>query len=68
MKKLLLILPFLLVPVSVIAHSGGVDSSGGHFDNRTQKYHCHRVGCVPVPVPVPTSDPTVDTIKIAILY
>jgi beta-lactamase superfamily II metal-dependent hydrolase len=51
MKKLiLLILPFFLPPVSLLAHQGGVDSSGGHFDSQTQQYHCHRVGCVPLVV------------------
>ena len=27
------------------AHSGGLDSSGGHFDRSTGLYHCHTQSC-----------------------
>lgn len=25
-----------------LGHGGGLDANGGHYDNKTGKYHCHR--------------------------
>lgn len=39
--SLLLVLLVLLQVMTVSAHSGGTDSSGGHTDHSTGKYHYH---------------------------
>ncbi len=41
------ILTILLITTSTIttAHSGGLDSKGGHTNKKTGEYHCHREGC-----------------------
>lgn len=63
-KLAFLILPFLIFPVSVFAHSGGQDSSGGHFDRKTGKYHCHNKDtCTTLTVPEEHQIP--DPIRIA---
>ena len=36
-----LVLLSLLVPIWAVAHSGGTDSSGGHYDHSTGEYHYH---------------------------
>jgi hypothetical protein len=46
MKKVVLIIAILLltltiVPIWALAHSGGTDSSGGHYDHSTGEYHYH---------------------------
>ena len=46
MKKVVLIIAILLlsltiVPICALAHSGGTDSSGGHYDHSTGEYHYH---------------------------
>lgn len=42
MKRLfVLILVFLLLPVTVSAHSGKTDSNGGHWDHSKGEYHYH---------------------------
>lgn len=46
-KLFFLILTFLLIPVSVQAHRGGIDANGGHFNSSTGDYHCHRPNCIP---------------------
>ena len=33
--------------VTLNAHSGGLDSTGGHFDRSTGLYHCHSQSCSP---------------------
>lgn len=45
MKRLFFFL-YAILPVSILAHSGGVDENGGHIDRSTGAYHCHREGCV----------------------
>lgn len=33
-----------LVPITVAAHPGGLNSEGCHTNRKTGDYHCHRVG------------------------
>lgn len=42
-KKLfhLLLIILLTLPMMLYAHSGGTDSSGGHYDHSTGEYHYH---------------------------
>lgn len=35
----------LLISPMVLAHPGGIDSTGGHYNRTTGEYHCHRSGC-----------------------
>lgn len=42
MFRLILI---LLIPSSVLAHPGGLDSNGGHTNRATGEYHCHKAPC-----------------------
>ena len=35
----------LLMPVFVLAHGGAVDRQGGHFDRKSNTYHCHKEPC-----------------------
>ncbi|MFT6518011.1 MAG: hypothetical protein ACJATP_001677 [Candidatus Azotimanducaceae bacterium] len=32
----------LLQSPTALAHGGGLDSSGGHTNRKTEQYHCHR--------------------------
>lgn len=43
MKKRILIIFYLIMLISniCIAHSGGTDSNGGHYDSSTGEYHYH---------------------------
>ena len=41
MKKLLLALAILVLPAVALAHPGGRDAYGGHYDKETGKYHVH---------------------------
>jgi len=41
-----IILALLLLPSLALAHSGGVDSLGGHTNRKTGEYHCHREPCL----------------------
>lgn len=42
MKRLfVLILVFLLLPVTALAHSGKTDGNGGHWDHSNDEYHYH---------------------------
>jgi hypothetical protein len=41
MKKLLVILTLLALPSLALAHPGGRDAYGGHYDATTGKYHVH---------------------------
>lgn len=41
----------LLFPVPVVAHGGGLDASGCHWDRKNGDYHCHRA---PATAPRPT--------------
>jgi hypothetical protein len=51
MKKVLAIACLLaMVTISVFPHSGGLDSSGGHYNRKTGEYHYHRA-----PAPPPTT-------------
>ena len=36
----------LLVSGIVYGHGGGQDSQGGHFNRKTNEYHCHKESCV----------------------
>lgn len=40
-QRLVLLLMILFLPVAALAHSGGTDSKGGHYDRSTGKYHYH---------------------------
>lgn len=46
MKKLtaLLLISILSLAITsiVLAHGGGLDQNGGHYDRRTGQYHKHR--------------------------
>lgn len=37
----LLLIILLILPMMLYAHSGGTDSSGGHYDHATGEYHYH---------------------------
>lgn len=42
-KKILLILMSLIIGISQVgAHSGRLDSNGGHYNRKTGKYYKHR--------------------------
>ena len=41
MKKLALAVISMLVSVSALAHSGGLDKKGCHRDNKNGGSHCH---------------------------
>lgn len=42
MRKLLVfLLVFVVLPFSALAHSGGTDSMGGHYNRSTGEYHFH---------------------------
>lgn len=45
MKNLFTFIAFLLVllsiPLTIAAHSGGTDASGGHYNSTTGEYHYH---------------------------
>lgn len=68
MLKILLILIFLFLPITIVhAHPGGQDSNGGHYcrSNCSQyglqdgQYHCHTATCtLPSETQNPSSTPT----------
>jgi hypothetical protein len=35
----------LFISISAYGHSGGQDKNGGHFDRKTNTYHCHSQSC-----------------------
>ena len=41
MKKLIVILAIFALPSVALAHPGGRDAYGGHYDSSTGKYHVH---------------------------
>ncbi len=41
MKNIVLSL-FVLIPLALIAHPGGLDKKGGHVDKKTGQYHIHK--------------------------
>lgn len=41
MKRILLFILLLMIPAAALAHPGGTDSNGGHYDRSTGKYHYH---------------------------
>lgn len=41
MKRLILWLFLLMIPVVSYAHGGGTDANGGHYDKSTGQYHYH---------------------------
>ncbi|MCB4358460.1 YHYH domain-containing protein [Quatrionicoccus australiensis] len=41
MKTAIAFIVAVLVAAPVLAHSGGTDSKGCHYDHRTGVYHCH---------------------------
>lgn len=45
-RLLLVSIAFIaLLPSSIFAHGGGLDSNGGHNNRKTGGYHCHRCPC-----------------------
>lgn len=40
MKKLILIV-LMMISGAALAHSGGTDKAGCHYDRTTGAYHCH---------------------------
>lgn len=38
-------LALLLLPLSLLAHPGGIDHQGGHVQRSTGEYHCHSSEC-----------------------
>jgi Protein of unknown function (DUF1524) len=43
MKTIFLLIFFF--PIVSFAHPGGLDEQGGHFDRKTNTYHCHEEPC-----------------------
>ena len=43
----------IALPMPVLAHSGGTDSSGCHTNRKTGDYHCHGGGTQACPHPRP---------------
>ena len=43
----------IALPMPVLAHSGGTDSSGCHTNRKTGDYHCHGGGTQRAPAPAP---------------
>ena len=45
-KRILALVVILLVafPLLVLAHSGGTDANGGHYDHSNGTYHYHNSG------------------------
>ena len=43
----------IALPMPVLAHSGGTDSSGCHTNRKTGDYHCHGGGTQRAPTPAP---------------
>lgn len=41
MKKIALLIVALVLSGAALAHSGGTDSAGCHYDRKTGVYHCH---------------------------
>ena len=41
MKKLIVVLAVCALPAVALAHPGGRDAYGGHYDSSTGKYHVH---------------------------
>ena len=41
----------IALPMPVLAHSGGTDSSGCHTNRKTGDYHCHGGGTQRAPTP-----------------
>jgi len=46
MRKVVLLIFTLIIPLTGFAHGGGLDSNGGHFNRSTGVYHCHREPCI----------------------
>ena len=44
-KIAFLFLLILFIPFVSFAHPGGLDDQGGHFDRKTNTYHCHEEPC-----------------------
>jgi hypothetical protein len=36
----------MVFPGVVMAHAGGIDKNGGHFDRKANVYHCHKASCI----------------------
>lgn len=57
-KWLLVAIPSIVLTVfavsEMIAHSGGTDSQGGHYNRKTGEYHFHNRKSVPVQRPSPS--------------
>lgn len=45
MKRLIYLFILFVCVTQVFAHSGGLDSTGGHYNRKTDVYHCHRCPC-----------------------
>lgn len=48
MKRIMVILLFMLISNNGYTHAGGQDANGGHVERSTGLYHCHANDCVPV--------------------
>ena len=44
----------LIIPSFVVAHGGGIDNNGGHYNNALGRYQCHQAHCVMPAAPVAT--------------
>ncbi len=54
-----------LVSAGVFAHSGGLDSNGGHHNRMTGEYHCHRDPCASPTANQPASNPLASRTPVA---
>ncbi len=41
MKRIIFAAIALILSTAALAHSGGTDSNGCHYDRKTGGYHCH---------------------------
>jgi hypothetical protein len=46
LDKIVIYIVLALCPVASFAHGGGVDKNGGHFNRKSNTYHCHREPCL----------------------
>jgi hypothetical protein len=70
MKKWVAMIVLLLVGTTILfSHSGGLDSSGGHWDRKNGTYHYHRAPTyTPPPTPTPTPPPPATQEKEVIVF
>jgi hypothetical protein len=46
MSKIVIYIVLALCPAASFGHGGGLDKNGGHFNRKTNVYHCHREPCL----------------------